>query len=244
MASPSSTSPIRLFDEDPELAACLSPADRHHAWRYAVADVVTVQRGVHDPSRIGSPDLLGLLVLDGLLIRTTEVAGRRCGELVGPRELLRTWDDFGRSAPMPIEVGWRVLSPVRLALLDRRMTTVAARWPALMHELVRRAVQRSDMLAVNVAIHCLQHVELRLLALLWHLAGRFGRVTSQGTLVPLALSHRDLAELTGNKRPSVSANLSKLAARGQISRRPDRTWLLHDPPEDLRDVRARMSLPD
>lgn len=241
-ANPSSTSPIHLFDEDPELAARLSPAERDRAWRYAVAEVVTVPRGVHDPSRIGSPDLLGLLVLDGLLIRTVDIAERRSGELVGPRDLLRPWDSVGKSAPMPFEVGWRVLSPVTLALLDRRMTKVAARWPAVMHELIRRAVQRSHMVAFNLAVHCLQHVELRLLALLWHLADRFGRVTSEGTLVPLALSHRDLAELTGSQRPSVSSNLSKLADRGQVTRQPDRTWLLHDdPPVDLRDLRARAS---
>ncbi|HZE06974.1 MAG TPA: hypothetical protein VE127_17230, partial [Solirubrobacteraceae bacterium] len=168
---------IRLLDEDPDLGADLSPEDFQRANRYAVTEVADFDRGVYDPADLGSPDLLGLLVIDGLLIRSVQVAERRCGELVGPGSLLRPWDHFGRYAPMPFEVRWRVISPVRVALLDHRITMVAARWPVLMHRIVARAVERSHALALDVAIHCLQHVELRLLVLLWHLADRFGRVT-------------------------------------------------------------------
>jgi CRP/FNR family transcriptional regulator, cyclic AMP receptor protein len=96
-------------------------------------------------------------------------------------------------------------------------------------------------LAFNVAIHCLQHTELRLLVLFWHLADRFGRVTPTGTLVPLALSHSDLAELIGVARPSVSLSLKELAEQGLVRRnREDKTWLLGaEPPRELRDMRAR-----
>ncbi len=205
-----------------------------------VADVATIGVGVHDAGQIGSPQLLGLLVLDGLLIRGVQVAGRRCGELVGPGSVLRPWDHFGQFSPMPFEVSWRIVTPVRLALLDPRLVTVSARWPTLMHNLFRRAVERSHALALNVAVHCLQHVELRLLVLLWHLAERFGRVTPAGTVLPLKLTHGDLAELVGSQRPSVSARLSALNAARQVTRLPDRTWLLlGEPPGDLQDMRIR-----
>lgn len=234
------TARVRLLDEDPGLGADLSPKDREQARRHAVATVATLERGIHDPGSLGDSGTLGLLVLDGLLLRTVEVAERQCGELVGSGSLVRPWDQFGRTAPMPFEVRWRVLSTVRLALLDERFTRVSARWPALTHELVRRTVERSHTLAFSVAIHSLQHVHLRLLVLFWHLADRFGRVTAEGTLVPLALTHGDLAELVGSRRPSVSAGLSRLARRGELSRREDRTWLLHgEPPAELRDTRAR-----
>jgi len=236
---------IRLLEEDPDLGADLSPEDFERACRYAVTEVVDLARGVHEPSEVGSPDLLGLLVLDGLLIRSVQVAERRCGELVGPGSLLRPWDHFGRYAPMPFEVRWRVISDARVALLDQRITMVAARWPALMHRMVGRAVERSHALALNVAIHSLQHVELRLLVLLWHFADRFGRVTPEGTVIPLKLSHGDLAELIGSQRPSVSSRLATLAARGQVIRRGDRTWLLRgDPPSEVRDMRARAQAPE
>lgn len=235
---------VRLLDEDPELGSELSSEDFEQAHRYAVARTSTFDRGMYDPHTIGASDLLGLLVLEGLMIRGVEVAERRCGELVGPGALLRPWDNFGRSAPMPYEVHWRVIDPIRVAILDQRTLMVSARWPPLVHALVKRAVERSHALALNVAIHCLQHVELRLMVLFWHLADRFGRVTREGTVVPLKLTHRDLAELIGSQRPSVSQKLVELSDRGQVVRRPDRTWLLRgDPPNDVRDLRARAHLP-
>ena len=204
-----------------------------------MAEVVELRRGLHEPGLIGRADMLGVLVLDGLMIRSVEVAQRQCGELVTGGALLRPWDHFGSAAPMPFEVQWRVIQPVRLALLDHRVTLVCARWPALLHELVRRAMERSHTLALMAAIHSLQHVEIRLLVLMWHLADRFGRVTPEGTVVPLKLTHRDLAELVGSQRPSVSANLVKLSRQGILSRRADRTWLLHgQPPQELQDLRA------
>lgn len=231
---------MRLLDADPELGDGLAPADLELARHYVVCETAVLGRGVHDPWAVGSEDLLGLLVIDGLLIRSVQVAERRCGEIAGPGAILRPWDHFGTYAPLPFEVRWRVVDPVKLALLDQRLITVSARWPGLMHAIVRRAVGRSHALALNVAIHSLQHVELRLLVLFWHLADRFGRVTPGGTVVPLELSHEDLAELVGAQRPSVSAKLSALSARGELVRRADRTWLLPgDPPEELRDTRAR-----
>ncbi len=230
---------VRILDEDPGLGAELSREHFAQARQYAVAEITELGRGVHDPSSVGGPELLGLLVLDGLLVRGVQVAQRRCGELVAPGALLRPWDNFGKYAPMPFEIRWRVIQPVRLALIDQRISAVSARWPALLHGLIQRAVERSHALALNVAIHCLQHVELRLLVLFWHLADRFGRVTAEGIVIPLKLSHSDLAELIGSQRPSVSTHLSRLSARGEVIRREDRTWLLRgDPPEEMRDMRA------
>ena len=102
-----------------------------------------------------------------------------------------------QAAPLPFEVSWRVIRDTRLAQLDRRFTATIVHWPALIEAFTARATERAQTLAFNVAIHCLRHVHLRLLALLWHLADRFGRVTPEGTQVPLPLSHSDLAELVG-----------------------------------------------
>ncbi len=231
---------MRLLDEDPELGSDLAENDFQRAREFLVAEVVSFPRGVHRPGEIGGPELLGLLVLNGLIVRSVHVAERRCGELVGPGALLRPWDHFGRFAPMPFEVSWRVVRPAQLAVLDQRVAVVIARWPQLMHAIVRRAVERSHALALIVAIHSLQHVELRLLVLFWHLADRFGRVTAEGTIVPIKLSHGDIAELIGSQRPSVSARLGALAERGELSRRADRTWLLTgQPPSKVRDLRLR-----
>jgi CRP/FNR family cyclic AMP-dependent transcriptional regulator len=233
---------VRVLDADRSLAAVLSEQELATARRYAVADVVELERGRYDPKQLFDGDgLLGLLMIDGLMVRQVAVADRHCGELVGPGALLRPWDDFGDTAPLPFEISWRVIRDAQLARLDRRFLATIVHWPALIETFTARATERAHTLAFNVAIHCLRHVHLRLLVLLWHLADRFGRVTAEGTHVPLPLSHSDLAELVGAARPSVSVALKELADSGMAWRHEaDGTWMLsREPPGELRDMRER-----
>lgn len=44
---------VRLLDEDAELGSELSRPDFEQARRYAVAQTAGLDRGVHDPTRIG-----------------------------------------------------------------------------------------------------------------------------------------------------------------------------------------------
>ena len=67
-----------------------------------------------------------------------------------------------------------------------------------------RALARSRNLAVNMAIVHQSRVETRLHMLLWHLAGRWGRVRNDGVIVPLRLTHNVLSDLTAARRPSPS----------------------------------------
>lgn len=235
---------VRLLDADPQLGACLTREELPRARRFVVAETVRLRRGNHDPAGLGSPDLLGLLVLDGLMVSVLEVAGRRCEELIAPGTLLRPWDHCAHTAPIACDLGWRAREPATIALLDERVTFVCARWPAVLDELTRRSVERCHRLALTMAICSLQHVEIRLLVLFWHLADRFGKVTSEGTVVPLKLSHSDLAGLIGAQRATASAKLAGLCDQGRLSRRSDRTWVLHgEPPQQLHDIRARARYP-
>jgi hypothetical protein len=90
--------------------------------------------------------------------------------------------------------------------------------------------ERAQRLAVTQAISQLNRVDRRLLALFWHLAERWGRVSRDGIVVPLALSHRLIGELVGARRPTVSTALAELAREGQLARRQDGTWLLTGEP--------------
>lgn len=233
---------VRLLDADRSLASVLTEEEFAVARRYAVADVVELPRGRHDPKGLFDGEgLLGLLMLKGLLIRQVAVADRHCGELVGPGAVLRPWDDFGNAAPLPFEVSWRVIEDAQVARLDRRFLATIVHWPALIESFTARATERAHTLAFNVAIHCLRHVNLRLIVLLWNFADRFGRVTPEGTHVPLPLSHSDLAELVGAARPSVSVALKQLSEDRLVWRNEtDGTWMLsREPPGELRDMRDR-----
>ena len=130
-------------------------------------------------------------------------------------------------------VTWTALQPVRLAVLDRRITAVMGRWPELVSAIVARAVRRSFELATNQATSHLTRVDARLELLFWGLADRWGRVGPDGVVLELPLTHQVLGRLVGAQRPSVTTALSDLARRGVIERRDDGAWMLRgDPPGD------------
>ena len=146
--------------------------------------------------------------------------GRRCIELIGPGDVMRpwSWDDAG--SHVRAEVGWEVLEPTRLAVLDHALVTRINPWPQLGVELFNRGTRRAHHLAVALAIAHHQRVEDRLLLTLWHLAERWGKVTPEGILVPLPLGHQRLADIVGAHRPSVTTAMGALDKAGK--RQPPR----------------------
>jgi CRP-like cAMP-binding protein len=233
---------VHLLDEDPSLFDLLPERQRHAARRALTASAYAVPAGAWHPGALRDTDHphLGLLVLDGLLIRDVCVANTVCGELVGPGEMLRPWDAFGERAPMPLEIEWKVLEPVRIAVLDHDFAAVLSAWPELVHGFVERAVERSLSLALHVAIHCIRRVDISLLVLFSHLADRFGKVTPAGIAIRIGLTHEDLGKLVGATRQSISLALRELAVRGALRRRADGTWLLElDAPVEIEEMLAR-----
>lgn len=110
------------------------------------------------------------------------------------------------------------------------------RYPQLTGRLVGRALARSRNLAVNMAIVHQSRVETRLHMLLWHLAGRWGRVRNDGVIVPLRLTHNVLSDLTAARRPTVTSALTELAKR-ELVRPVDDGWLLcGKPPGELLEL--------
>ncbi|MDP9344157.1 MAG: helix-turn-helix domain-containing protein [Actinomycetota bacterium] len=135
------------------------------------------------------------------------------------------------------------VSPPRLAVLDQGLVMRMAPWPQLGLELFNRGTRRAHALAVALAIAHHPRVDDRLLLTLWHLAERWGRVTTDGIVVPLPLGHQRLADLVGAHRPSVTTAMGELTRSGAIGRRDDGHWILHGrPPEQLRGHRLAAAL--
>jgi CRP/FNR family cyclic AMP-dependent transcriptional regulator len=91
---------------------------------------------------------------------------------------------------------------------------------------MERVEARDQRLATARAISQMKRVDERIVAMLRHLCDRWGRVTLSGTVLPLCISHRMLAELVGARRPTVSSAISDLARRGTVVRQSDGSWLL------------------
>ncbi len=225
---------IQLLEADPELARGVDPRRVREVSQRLFARVVDIPRGPWSPQRtlVADKQPIGLLVLHGLLVREATVGDHPSAELLGPGDLLRAWEDRDAEVLLPRSVRWSALSNARIAVIDHALAVRAAQWPEVLAALVERAARRAERLVTMQAIGHLTRVDDRLLALLWCLAERWGRVGPDGVLIDLRLPHRTLAGMVGARRPSVTTALGRLIARGDIVRRPDGGWLLcGDPPE-------------
>lgn len=231
---------LSLIDADPDLADCVPSERLERARRDALAVVRRLSLGAWDVRAAFEPDVhhRGFLVVDGLLSREVDVLGRGCVELLGAGDVMRPWSWDEEGSHVRAEVGWRVLEPTTLAVLDAALVERLVPFPAIGVELFTRGTRRAHALAVALAISHHQRVGDRLLLSLWHLAERWGRVGPDGVLLDLPLGHQRLADLVGAGRPSVTTALGELARDGQVVRREDGVWVLKGaPPEELRHHR-------
>jgi CRP-like cAMP-binding protein len=235
---------VQVLAEDVDLAQSIPPEKRAAAQRECVAPVLEVEPGPwaaesetrpRPGGEAPSPEV-GLLVLDGLLLRRVGREGRFGAELLGEGDLLRPWQLDGTWAAMPFHTAWQVLEPLRLAVLDTSFAECVGRYPQAVAELVDRALSRSRSLVVNMAIIHNPRVEVRLHMLLWYLAQRWGRVGTNGVILSKRLTHAVLADLVAARRPSVTSALNRLTDQGAIEP-VDRHWrLIGDPPGELTEV--------
>ena len=174
----------------------------------------------------------GLLIVDGLLLRETTVGLHPCAELLGTGDLMCATDDSDAETLLPRTVAWSALTTTQMAIIDHPFMVLAAQWPEIFKALIERTNRRAERFAVMQAIGQLTRIDDRLLALMWCLAERWGKVTTDGIVISLRLPHRTLANMIGARRPSVTTALGQLMNRGAIERRGDGAWLLHQgPPE-------------
>ena len=218
-----------LLDLDPDLGLLLEGDDRLEAARRDLRVAVhTLDPGPWNADKLASatPSHLGMLLLDGVVAREVLVSDTVSTELLGPGDVIRPWRLHEGSSLLRHEVRWSVLTRSRLVLLDRRLGVELARYPEVTVAVLDRVNERALRLTVTQAISQLNRVDRRLLALFWHLAERWGRITAEGVALPMTLSHRMLGQLIGARRPTVSTALGELAKQGELARRDDGTWLL------------------
>jgi DNA-binding transcriptional ArsR family regulator len=217
---------VALLRADPAFARGIPAADMALAERVLVLPRLDLDTGrfVPPPPPAGAPAPLALVV-DGLVGRHVGLGERVATQLLGPGDVFAPWSPRG-DALLPSSVRWSAFEAATLAVLDGRFTTTAQRWPGLAATAQERLAGAGERLAVHLAICQLPRVEQRVLALLWHLAERFGRVASEGVVVGLRLTHRLIGELVGAQRPTVSLALANLLEEGLVTRRDDGTLVL------------------
>ena len=235
---------VHVLEVDPDLGVGIEPDQLPLARGRAVAPLLLF--GERGPWEIGQDSIdgtghLGLLIVEGLLARRVSVGARSGIELLGPGDVLRPWVS---SEYALADVNWAVLEPLRIAALDRGFAERVAPWPQIAGAISDRMLLRARVLGFHLAVCHLVTVEERLLMILWHFAERWGRVTPNGVVVRLHLTHDLLAGIVGARRPPVTSALSALAQKGLVRRDEDGAWVLAGPPpETFTDLHRQLGSP-
>ena len=232
---PSPDGRVVLIDADPDLAAGVPAEDLALARRQIRPRVEVLEEGIWDPAdRLDRRGGLGLLVLEGALVRDVAVRGRGSAEIVGPGDVLRPWDEAeALDASVEHSYRWQVLQRTRFADLDERVCVAMAAWPSIMSELMARAVRRVRTISLQYSVTQVQGVDVRLHLVLWHLADRWGRMTTDGVVLRLPLTHEMLGRLIGARRPSVTSALARLDREGLVRRADGGAWVLRGAPSEV-----------
>ena len=231
---------IALLDADPDLADATDEAELLHARAALVAPSMDVEAGPWEPEPIADGGI-GLLVIEGALLREVTAGDVGAMELLGPGDVLVPETDEAVADFVAAAVQWFALLPTQFAVLNAEVVQRLSQWPDVLATVVRRMAERSARQAVVQAICHNPRVDVRLRELFWHLAERWGRVTAGGVVLPLRLTHDALARLVGAQRPTVSTALKGLHDTGEVTRRGDGAWvLLPENPERLGGLHRRV----
>jgi CRP/FNR family transcriptional regulator, cyclic AMP receptor protein len=216
----------RLLDLDHDLADALGDEVAVRARDRIGVATVRLEPGSWHPSALSAigRGAFALIICDGLIVRELDLAGTRTADLLGPGDLV----DLGPGTDPLLLTGerWHVSGDATVAILDDRVLPALHAWPALSSRLIARAARQASRAAEQRAISQLPRVELRIRALLWHLAERWGRIGPQRVVVSLEVTHETLGHLVGARRPTVTLALGELSREGAVTRRADGAWIL------------------
>jgi len=215
---------IRLLDHDPLLAASLPGVLRGKLSEVLLASALRVRAGQSFAPPRQPAGAVGLVLLEGLVLRGLAVGGRPHAIALGPGDILEWWHEGDE--PALVEPTFEIVGDALIAVLGRRYVQAADRWPQLHAAMAGRLSRHADEVSALAAVMVQPRVEMRVLGLLWHLARRWGHVEADGVAVTLSVTHEALGRLVGARRPSVTLALTDLVSAGAVSRRQDRTWVL------------------
>ena len=240
-ASGATSRAVRVLDADPDLGAGIPREQWELATSASTAPVFAFERGPWRFAPEPEPGGFGALIVDGLILIRIDAGSRSHIEMLGSGDVISPWVGTGSELSTPSEVTASVVARARIALLDRRFALRTARWPEIHAGLLQRSIDRARRLSLQSAINALPRIEERVEVTLWELAYRFGRVTREGIVLDLPISHSQLADIVAAQRPSVSTAVVRLEDQGQITRTARRTWLLRGSPPEMLSALARQS---
>ena len=215
---------ISLLEVEPGLGRWLTPEEQESARRLVVPVVALDSSSPELDTVLEREDAFAALLLDGMVMHRMTIGGRRVLRLLGPSDIVvHTWAPRSEMLGMSSRCA---STHARIALLGRPLVEATRRFPGLIVGLHLRLGDQQQRLAVQLGICQLPRVQDRVLAMMWLLAESWGRVTPEGTRLPVRLTHGAIGELIGARRSTVSLALRDLVEEGALSVEGP-GWLLH-----------------
>jgi CRP/FNR family cyclic AMP-dependent transcriptional regulator len=157
---------VHLLEADPDLGRGLDAQRARDVSQRLVARTLEIPRGTWSPSDIlgRGTQAIGLLILEGLLVREATVGDHPSAELLGPGDLMRASEDYEEAdILLPRRVEWNALTNAHVAVIDHALAVRAAQWPEIFACFVERAARRAERLVIMQAIGHLTRVDWLLL---------------------------------------------------------------------------------
>ena len=217
-----------ILDIDPDLGAGIDGCDWGTAREACRGRLVHLPTGICElAARDGARgQIIGWLIARGLMCREVALCDRHILELLPPGDVLQPPVAAGEGPALGGSVVFTASDETALVELGEPFLRASARWPCLLAEVNRRLEVQRQHLAIQGAIAHLPRAEHRLLLAVRHLADRWGRVTADGTLLPLPLTHEVLGHMTAARRSTVSLAAAALDSDGCLRRLDDGSWLV------------------
>ena len=226
--TPSPLEHVALLEADPELLRYVAVEDAQRAGAALRAPAVDLSVGPFSPGDVFAKgtNCFAAIVVSGVINQEVLVTGQPSLRLLGPGDVIPARAPDGTFVEPAL--GWSAATPTRVALLDDHFLMAARRWPRLVPAVLERALDTQGGVLLQLAVSQQPRVEDRLVLLFRHLADRWGRMTSDGVVVSVRLTHDALGRMVGARRPTITLALRALAETDRLVRLPEGTWLLSD----------------
>jgi CRP-like cAMP-binding protein len=171
-------------------------------------------------------DASGFVVVDGIVLKETTLATRPALEVLCAGDILAPPLSAPRQEESRAVSRYLAHGPVSLAVLGARFRAASRRWPALGDELHDRLALQAHRASANLAMLHESRLDARIALLFADLSERSGRMTPDGIVINISLTHELIGRLAGARRPTVSLALQALADAGTLRRVGKDRWMI------------------
>lgn len=173
-----------------------------------------------------APGAFGFIVVEGVVLKETVLATRSALEMLNAGDILAPPLGEDRQEESRATSRYLAHGPVTLAALGPRFRAASRRWPPVADDLLDRIARQAHRASAHLAMLHVSRVEERIALLFADLSERCGRVTPDGVLIDISLTHKLIGGLVGAQRPTVTLALQTLADEGALHRVGADRWVI------------------